>query len=269
MPVNPEHAEKPENTEDKEQERRTSQPARAGDAPEKDNSQYTILAVDDEPEIAGLIEIYLTGEGYKVLKAYDGKEALGILQSQPVSLAILDIMMPGMDGIELCRRLREFSNIPVIFLSAKSTDVDKVRGLDIGADDYITKPFNPPELIARVHSQLRRYTTLNNNDTAEPETPNEINIRGLTIQRDAHAVFVDGKKVRMTPLEFEILWLLASHPGKVFSTDDIFREVWKENVYEANNTVMVHIRRIRTKIGDDDRENKIIDTVWGIGYKIG
>ncbi len=238
------------------------------DAAKADNAKYTILAVDDEPEIAELIEIYLSGEGYQVVKAENGMEALKVLQSQPVSLALLDIMMPGMDGIELCRRIREFSNIPVIFLSAKSTDVDKIRGLDIGADDYITKPFNPPELIARVRSQIRRYTELGSGERTEPSAPQEIRVRGMTIRRDAHTVEVDGKRVRTTPLEFDILWLLASHRGKVFSAEDIFREVWKENAYEANNTVMVHIRRIRTKIGDDSREKKIIDTVWGVGYKI-
>lgn len=227
-----------------------------------------ILVTDDEKEIADLLEIYLVSDGYEVYKAYSGPEALKVMQEQNISLAILDIMMPGMDGVEVCRKIRETSHIPIIFLSAKSTDLDKILGLGSGADDYVTKPFNPLELTARVKSQLRRYTEFNTGNGAVEENPERISLRGLQIDRETHVVLVDGEEVRLTPLEFDILWLLASNPGKVFSTDDIFRRVWNETVYEANNTVMVHIRRLRTKIRDDQRADKIITTVWGVGYKI-
>ena len=176
-------------------------------------------------------------------------------------------MMPGMNGLEMCRKIRAKSNIPIIMLSAKSTDLDKIVGLTGGADDYVTKPFNPLELTARVKSQLRRYTQLNPN-AADQFASSEITIRDLTINKDNHRVLVDGEEIKLTPIEFEILFLLASHPGKVFSTDEIFEKVWDEKVYEANNTVMVHIRRLRGKLREESRENKIISTVWGIGYKI-
>ena len=231
--------------------------------------QRTILVTDDEKEIADLLEIYLVSDGYRVLKAYSAKEGLDLLDRNKVDLAVLDIMMPGMDGTEMCREIRKTSNIPVIFLSAKSTELDKILGLGCGADDYVTKPFSPLELNARVKSHLRRYTELNpSGQEAEEEDRDEIRVRGMVINKTMHTVKVDGEEVRLTPLEFDILALLAEHPGKVFSTDEIFRLVWNETVYEANNTVMVHIRRLRTKIHDDDRENKIISTVWGVGYKI-
>ncbi|MBR3644119.1 MAG: response regulator transcription factor [Parasporobacterium sp.] len=228
-----------------------------------------ILVTDDEKEIADLLEIYLVSDGYEVFKAYNGKDAIKIMQEQDISLAILDIMMPGMDGVEVCKEIRKTSHIPIIFLSAKSTELDKILGLGSGADDYVTKPFNPLELTARVKSQLRRFMEFGNYGT-EPGKDNSerIHLRGLDIDRETHVVTVDGEEVRLTPLEFDILWLLASNPGKVFSTDDIFRKVWNETVYEANNTVMVHIRRLRTKIRDDQRSEKIITTVWGVGYKI-
>lgn len=227
-----------------------------------------ILVTDDEKEIADLLEIYLVSDGYHVYKAYSGAEALKIMEDQEISLAILDIMMPGMDGIELCREIRKTSKIPIIFLSAKSTDLDKILGLGCGADDYVTKPFNPLELTARVKSQLRRYTEFNTGGTDSREETQKISLRGLEIDKETHVVTVDGEEIRLTPLEFDILWLLAESPGKVFSTDEIFRKVWNETVYEANNTVMVHIRRLRTKIKDDQRADKIITTVWGVGYKI-
>ena len=231
--------------------------------------QRTILVTDDEKEIADLLEIYLVSDGYRVLKAYNAADGLELMNHNKVDLAVLDIMMPGMDGIEMCREIRRKSNIPVIFLSAKSTELDKILGLGCGADDYVTKPFSPLELNARVKSHLRRYTELNPSGAeAEEEPADEIRVRGLTINKAMHMVRVDGEEVRLTPLEFDILALLAEHPGKVFSTDEIFRLVWNETVYEANNTVMVHIRRLRTKIHDDSRENKIISTVWGVGYKI-
>ena len=230
-------------------------------------SQISVLVVDDEKEIAELVEIYLVSDGYKVFKAYNAEEGLKILDEQEIHLVLLDTMMPGMNGLEMCRKIRTKSNIPIIMLSAKSTDLDKIVGLTGGADDYVTKPFNPLELTARVKSQLRRYTQLNPN-AADQFASSEITIRDLTINKDNHRVLVDGEEIKLTPIEFEILFLLASHPGKVFSTDEIFEKVWDEKVYEANNTVMVHIRRLRGKLREESRENKIISTVWGIGYKI-
>ncbi|MBO6107118.1 MAG: response regulator transcription factor [Stomatobaculum sp.] len=231
-------------------------------------AQTTILVVDDEKEIAELVEIYLVSDGYRVLKAKNAQEGLDILEREEVHLVLLDIMMPGMNGLEMCEQIRKSRNIPIIMLSAKSTDLDKIRGLGTGADDYVTKPFNPLELTARVKSQLRRYMQLNPNGGAEEKQKNEISVRGLVINRDNHRVMVDGEEIRLTPIEFDILFLLASNPGKVFSTDEIFEKVWNEKVYEANNTVMVHIRRLRGKMKEDSRTDKIITTVWGVGYKI-
>ena len=231
-------------------------------------AQTTILVVDDEKEIAELVEIYLVSDGYRVLKAKNAQEGLDILDKEEVHLVLLDIMMPGMNGLEMCEQIRRTRNIPIIMLSAKSTDLDKIRGLGTGADDYVTKPFNPLELTARVKSQLRRYMQLNPNSGAEEQQKNEISVRGLVINRDNHRVMVDGEEIRLTPIEFDILFLLASNPGKVFSTDEIFEKVWNEKVYEANNTVMVHIRRLRGKMKEDARTDKIITTVWGVGYKI-
>ena len=227
-----------------------------------------VLVVDDENEIAELVEIYLVSDGYNVKKAATAEEGLRILSEEEIHLVLLDIMMPGMDGITMCRKIRETSNVPIIMLSAKSADIDKIMGLGNGADDYVTKPFNPLELTARVKSQLRRYTQLNPNKSASGADNNEIHIRGLTINKDNHKVIFDGEEIKLTPIEFDILYLLASNPGKVFSTDEIFEKVWNEKVYEANNTVMVHIRRLRGKMKEDKREDKIITTVWGVGYKI-
>lgn len=226
-----------------------------------------ILVVDDEKEIADLVEIYLVSDGYNVFKAANAREGLEILSKEDIHLVLLDLMMPGMDGMEMCSKIRETSNIPIIMLTAKSGDLDKIMGLGNGADDYVTKPFNPLELAARVKSQLRRYTQLNPNNASESGEP-EITIRGLAINRENHKVTVDGEEVKLTPIEFDILYLLASNPGKVFSTDEIFEKVWNEKVYEANNTVMVHIRRLRGKMKEDLRQDKIISTVWGVGYKI-
>ena len=230
-------------------------------------AQTKILVVDDEKDIADLLEIYLVGDGYAVAKANNAREGLDILEKEEISLALLDIMMPGMDGLEMCRRIREKHNIPIIMLSAKSADLDKIMGLGNGADDYVTKPFNPLELIARVKAQLRRYTELNPG-RADASQPNEIELRGLSINKENHRVTVYGEEVKLTPIEFDILYLLASNPGKVFSTDEIFERVWNEKVYEANNTVMVHIRRLRGKMKEETRQDKIITTVWGVGYKI-
>lgn len=227
-----------------------------------------ILVVDDEKEIAELVEIYLVSDGYKVFKANNASEGLAVLEKEEIHLVLLDIMMPGMDGLEMCKKIRETNNIPIIMLSAKSADLDKILGLGTGADDYVVKPFNPLELTARVKSQLRRYTQLNPNSSAQEGAKNEISIKGLQINKDNHKATVYGEEIRLTPIEFDILYLLASNPGKVFSTDEIFERVWNEKVYEANNTVMVHIRRLRGKMKEDERQDKIITTVWGVGYKI-
>ena len=229
---------------------------------------YNILVCDDDREIVDAIEIYLTQEGYHVLKAYDGMQAIQMLEREEIQLLIIDVMMPKLDGIRATLKIREKSSIPIIILSAKSEDVDKILGLNIGADDYVTKPFNPLELTARVKSQLRRYTQLNPQSGAGNQVKNEISIKGLTINKDNHKVTVYGEEIKLTPIEFDILYLLASNPGRVFSTDEIFEKVWNEKVYEANNRVLVHIRRLRGKMKEDTRQNKIITTVWGVGYKI-
>ncbi len=229
--------------------------------------QTNILVVDDDKEIAELVEIHLVSDGYRVFKANNAMEGFEILENQNIKLVILDIMMPGIDGLTMCKKIREKLTIPIIMLSAKSTDLDKIVGLSAGADDYVIKPFNPLELTARVKSQLRRFTMFNPNST-EDKNDNEINVSHLQINRDTHVVVAYGREVRLTPIEFDILYLLASNAGRVFSTDEIFERVWNEKMYEANNTVMVHIRRLREKIEVDTRKVEIIKTVWGVGYKI-
>ena len=226
----------------------------------------TILIVDDEKEIRDLIEIYLKNEGYNTLKASDGFEALSILKSSEVQLIILDVMMPNMDGIRACMKIREERNTPIIMLSAKSEDMDKIMGLTTGADDYITKPFNPLELIARVKSRLRRYIKLNNNSAAFGRAVLELD--DLVINTETHEVSIEGKMVKLTPREFDILELLARNPGKVFSIENIYQSVWQESFIQSDNTVMVHIRKIREKIEKDPRKPRYIKTVWGVGYKI-
>ncbi|KSV58428.1 response regulator transcription factor [Acetivibrio ethanolgignens] len=226
-----------------------------------------ILVVDDDKEIADLVEIHLISDGYNVYKANDAMEGLKLLKEKDIQLAILDIMMPGMDGLTMCKKIRESSTIPIIMLSAKSTDLDKIVGLSNGADDYVIKPFNPLELTARVKSQLRRYTTFNPG-TVKDTVSSEVILENLSIHKDNHRVIAYGKEVKLTPIEFDILYLLASNLGKVFSTEEIFERVWNEKMYEANNTVMVHIRRLREKIELDFRNAQIIKTVWGVGYKI-
>lgn len=225
-----------------------------------------ILVVDDDAEIADLVEIYLCSADYIVHKATNARDGLALIDKYDIKLAILDIMMPIMDGIEMCKRIRSKKNIPIIMLSAKSADLDKIVGLSAGADDYITKPFNPLELTARVKSQLRRYMELNPN--VQQTDKNIINIKDITIDVSKHKVHVGDREVSLTPIEFDILKLLAKYPGRVFSTDEIFEKVWNEKIYEANNTVMVHIRRLRKKIEQDARNPKVILTVWGVGYKI-
>lgn len=223
----------------------------------------TVLVVDDDTEIRDVIHVYLRNEGYHVLEAANGLEALNLLKSNPVHLVILDVMMPRMDGITTCFKIRETSTLPIIMLSAKEEDIDKITGLTTGADDYVTKPFNPLELLARVKAQLRRQTF------SEKE-PNDslIHIHDLVIDKAKHSVAIKGKQIALTPLEFSILELLASHPGHVFSGDKIYETIWKEPSGYTENTVMVHIRNIREKIEDIPREPRFIKTVWGVGYKI-
>jgi DNA-binding response OmpR family regulator len=227
--------------------------------------EITILVVDDEEEIRNLIAIYLQNEGYRVLKAADGVEALEMLRREEVQLLILDVMMPRMDGIQACLKIREQQHLPIIMLSAKSQDMDKIYGLSTGADDYMTKPFNPLELIARVKSQLRRYLKLNQVSALRED---ELEIGDLLINTATRGVKVSGRDVKLTPTEFAILELLARHPGVVFSTEHIYERVWKESFGQSDNTVMVHIRKLREKIEEDTRKPRYIKTVWGVGYKI-
>jgi len=227
-------------------------------------TQYNVLVVDDEEEIRDAIEIYLKSENINVFKAKDGIEGLMVLEEEEIHLIILDLMMPRMDGIKATFKIREKNNIPIIMLSAKSEDTDKILGLNVGADDYITKPFNPVELIARVKSQLRRYINLGNYKDNE----NEINIRGLILDKNTKTVKVDGDEVRLTSIEYKILELLMDNKGRVFSIEEIYERVWNEPAYNAENTVTVHIRRIREKIEINPKEPKYLKVVWGIGYKI-
>ena len=226
-----------------------------------------ILVCDDDKQIVEAISIYLTGEGYNVLKAYDGFEALKIMEKESLDLLILDVMMPGLDGIRTTLKIRENSSIPIIILSAKSEDQDKILGLNIGADDYITKPFNPLELVARVKSQLRRYTQLGNMN--ESQKGDAIySAGGLIINDDTKEVSVDGEQVKLTPIEYNILLLLVKNAGKDTSTDEIYTSIWNEEAIGADNTVAVHIRHIREKIEIDSRKPKYLKVVWGVGYKI-
>ena len=230
---------------------------------------YNILVCDDDKEIVEAISIYLSTEGYQVFKAYDGMEALSILKKEQIQLLLIDIMMPKLDGIRATMKLREQSNIPVIILSAKSEDADKILGLNIGADDYVTKPFNPLELVARVKSQLRRYTTLNTAEGNKRQTQGELLIiDGLTLDNESKQVCVDGEEVRLTPIEFSILYFLMSHPGRVFSTSQIYEQIWEEEAIGADNIVAVHIRHIREKIEINPKEPRYLKVVWGQGYKM-
>ncbi|UYZ21985.1 response regulator transcription factor [Mesobacillus jeotgali] len=226
--------------------------------------QYNVLVVDDEKEIRDAIEIYLKNEGIKVIKAADGIEAIEKLNEQPVHLILLDVMMPRQDGITTTFRIRESKNIPIIILSAKAEDTDKILGLQVGADDYVTKPFNPLELIARVKSQLRRYVTLG---TYEGKAK-VIDLNGLTLDQSSKEVTAHGEPVKLTPIEYKILELLMTNAGRVFSINDIYERVWKEPSYNAENTVAVHIRKIREKIEIDPKNPRFLKVVWGIGYKI-
>ena len=227
---------------------------------------FNILVCDDDKEIVDAIDIYLSQEGYHILKAYDGLQAIEIMKKEEVHLILMDIMMPKLDGIRATRKIRETSSVPIIMLSAKSEDVDKILGLNIGADDYITKPFNPLELIARVKSQLRRYTQLGNLATEEKEAVYVCG--GLVVNDDLKTVTVDGEPVKLTPIEYNILVLLIKNQGKVFSIEQIYENIWNEEAIGADNTVAVHIRHIREKIEINPREPRYLKVVWGIGYKI-
>jgi DNA-binding response OmpR family regulator len=224
----------------------------------------TILVCDDDKEIVDAIDIYLTGEGFHILKAYDGYDALKILETEHADLMIIDVMMPGLDGIRTTLKVRETSSIPIIILSAKSEDSDKILGLNIGADDYLSKPFNPLELVARVKSQLRRYTQLGNLNQSSNE--NVYKCGGLTINDDTKEVFVDDEPIKLTPIEYNLL--LTKNAGKVFSIDEIYKQIWNEEAIGADNTVAVHIRHIREKIEINPREPRYLKVVWGVGYKI-
>lgn len=225
-----------------------------------------ILICDDDKEIVDAIEIYLKNEGYKVYKAYDGEEAIRILKAEDIQLLIMDVMMPKLDGIHATLKIREYSSIPIIMLSAKTEDTDKILGLNVGADDYVSKPFNPLELIARVKSNLRRYTKLGN--MSAPEESNVYRIGGLCMDDDTKEVTVDGEPVRFTPIEYSILLLLVKNPGRVYSIDQIYENIWNEAAIGADNTVAVHIRHIREKIEINPKEPKYLKVVWGVGYKV-
>ncbi|MBQ9624658.1 MAG: VanR-ABDEGLN family response regulator transcription factor [Clostridia bacterium] len=227
-----------------------------------------ILVLDDEKEIADLVELYMKNEGYNVFKFYDSNEALECINTTELDLAILDIMIKDVNGFEVCQFIRNKGlNFPIIMLSAKIADKDKIQGLSLGADDYVTKPFNPLELVARVKSAFRRYT-LYNGGGAEAENDNIIYIDGLEIDSEKHICKLYDKKLELTPTEFDILLFLAQNIGNVVSSEEIFEQVWKEKYLENNNTVMVHIRRLREKMGEDKKKPKYIKTVWGVGYKI-
>lgn len=225
--------------------------------------KLTVLVVNDDREIVESIAIFLQADGYLVRKAYNGLEALDIVMTENVHLIILDIMMPELDGIKTLLKVRESKNLPIILLSAKSEDADKILGLTAGADDYITKPFNPSELVARVKSQLRRYTQLGAMQIKETQ----IVIRGLVLDTESKSVTVDGEAVRLTPLEYKILELLCRHPGKVFSTEEIYRQVWNDDIV-SDNAIAVHVRHIREKIEINPKEPRYLKVVWGVGYKI-
>lgn len=223
-----------------------------------------ILVVDDEKEIADLIEIYLQNEGYQVYKYYSSKEVLEDIQTKQIDLAILDVMMPDIDGFSLCLKIREKYEFPIIFVTAKVEDMDKISGLTIGADDYVTKPFQPLELVARVKAQLRRYKKYNH-----VEDENIIEFRNISINSETHECYYNEKKLDLTPIEFSILWCLCKNRGKVVKAEELFEEVWQEKYLEKDtNTIMVHIRHLREKMKDTNKNPKVILTVWGVGYKI-
>ncbi len=223
-----------------------------------------ILVCDDDKEIVDAIQIYLENEGYKIFKAYNGEEVLKMIEDNEIHLIIMDVMMPRMDGLRATMKIREENNVPVIMLSAKSEDTDKIVGLNLGADDYISKPFNPIELIARVKSQLRRYTTLGSLETKSYL----YRTGGLVIDDESKTVTIDGDEIHLTPVQYKILKLLTANAGRVFSIDEIYEKVWQETAFSPENTVTVHIRKIREKIEINPKEPKYLKVVWGIGYKV-
>lgn len=230
-------------------------------------NSYSVLVVEDEKEICDGVGIYLKNQGYKVFKAYNGIEGLEIIEKEKIHIAIVDIMMPKMDGITMVMKLREHHDFPVIMLSAKSEEMDKIMGINIGADDYVTKPFNPMELITRVNSQLRRYAKYLNVLKSNEKNSNVYVVGGLELNTDTKEVTVDGEPVKMTPKEFNILHLLMKSPGRVFSAEEIYERVWKEEAI-STETIMVHVRNIREKIEIDSKNPKYLKVVWGVGYKI-
>jgi len=226
-----------------------------------------IMVVDDEQSIADLIEVYLKNEGFTIYKFYNGQDALRCIESEQLELAILDVMLPDIDGFTLCQRIREKHNFPVIMLTAKEEEIDKITGLTLGADDYITKPFRPLELVARVKAQLRRFTKYNSSEPNQEE--HLIAFSGLVLDMDTHECMLNEKKLSLTPTEFSILWVLCSNRGRVVSSEELFHEVWGDKYFtNSNNTVMVHIRHLREKMHDSAEHPKYIKTVWGVGYKI-
>ncbi|MDE6314220.1 MAG: VanR-ABDEGLN family response regulator transcription factor [Lachnospiraceae bacterium] len=226
-----------------------------------------ILIVDDETAIADLVEVYLANDGYQVYKFYNATDALSCVEKEPLSLAILDVMLPDMDGFTLLKHIRKKYLFPIIMLTAKVEDIDKITGLTLGADDYITKPFNPLELTARVKTQLRRYIRYNTGDVPLINA-NEIDIRGLHISKDSHKCLLNQKELSLTPIEFNILWYLCEHSNTVVSSEELFEAVWGEKYLDSNNTVMAHIARLREKMMELPRKPKFIKTVWGVGYTI-
>ncbi|AOY78485.1 VanR-ABDEGLN family response regulator transcription factor [Clostridium formicaceticum] len=233
--------------------------------------ETNILVVDDEKEIADLVELYLKNEGYNVYKFYTGKKAMECIDSMKLDLAVLDVMLPDIDGFSICQKIRERHHYPVIMLTAKVENIDKITGLTIGADDYITKPFNPLEMVARVKAQLRRYTHYNALDVNKAkivQNTNEFDFSGLIINKDTHKCSLYGKPLSLTPIEFSILWYLCENRGKVVSSEELFEEVWGAKYLDNNNTVMAHIGRIREKMKEPPRKPKFIKTVWGVGYQI-
>ena len=226
-----------------------------------------ILVVDDEAAIADLVEVYLTNEGYAVFACGTAAEALEIVAREELSLAILDVMLPDMDGFTLCQRIRENHLFPILMLTARGEDTDKITGLTLGADDYVTKPFSPLELVARVKTQLRRYLRYNGGEGAAPED-DEIDIRGLSISQARHRCTLNGQELKLTPLEFRILWTLCRRRGSVVSSEELFESAWGEKYLDNNNTVMAHIARLREKMHEPARRPKFIKTVWGVGYTI-
>lgn len=232
-------------------------------------SAEKILVVDDEKELADLIELYLKNDGYEVYTYHNGADALACIEHENIDLAILDIMLPDIDGYTICKKIREHSFFPVIMLTAKVDDSSKIMGLTLGADDYITKPFNPLEVAARVKTQLRRYKQYNGQATGPNQPKNEYDIRGLLINQDSHSCTLYGKELKLTPIEFSILWYLCKNQGRVVHSEELFEAVWKEKyMRNCNNTVMAHIGRIREKMNEPAKNPKFIETVWGVGYEI-